>query len=147
MPETVSSIEKQIVRGFLNALDITVEGVVKTDSFNPDTEPDGKGAVTVEITKKEQANPGLPDWFLSVSVIGMTFATEDPDKEIVRTLFGDVCRSVRSWKPSILSGFLSGDFNVNVAGILPVTNAAIREGADRFMFTCDFKIAVTDLVF
>jgi len=147
MSENIVSVESQIVRGFLNALDITTAGVVKTDSFNPEAEPDGRGAVTVEITKKEQANPGLPDWFFSVSVIGMTFASEDPNKEIIRKLFGDVCRSVRNWTPAILSRFLSGLTVVTVAGILPVTNAAIREGSDRFMFTCDFKIAVTDLLF
>ena len=139
----VSDFNSKIVLGILNSITLTPDGAEKTDSFDPDAEPDGPGVVTCEVTKLEQLNPGVPDFFASVSVLGQTFASTDPNKAIIRTLFADVMRSVMS----MTAASLTTTTGLTVDGILPISNAAIREGADRFMFTVDFKIAVGNLSF
>ena len=134
---------KNIVFGILNSLTLTAPGVNKTDSFDPTSEPDGNGVVTCEITRFEQINPGLSDFFVHVSVIGQTFASVDTSKTIIRTTFADVMRSVLAFTPSILAAATG----VTVDGILQISNAAVREDADHFMFIVDFGIVVGNLSF
>ena len=138
-----SGVMKNIVSGILNSLTITGQGVDVTDSFDPTSRPDGSGAVTCEITRFEQINPGLPDFFVHLSILGMTFASVDTSKTVIRTTFADVMRSVLAFTPASLTTATG----VTVDGILQISNAAIREDADRFMFTVDFKIAVGNLTF
>lgn len=141
MPEF--SIEKQMIQGLLDSLTLTDENIVKTDSFSPENTLDGAGVVTAEITRMENANPGLPDYFAYVSILGMTFASVDTSKETVRNLYDDVLRSYSAWTPETLSENLG----VNVVGIQPITNSAIREGENRYAFTIDFKLVIVDLNF
>lgn len=147
MPEEsstpASGVMKNIVSGILNSLTITAQGVIKTDSFDPTSEPDGNGEVTCEITRFEQIKPGLSDFFVYVSVIGHTFASVDTSKTIIRTTFADVMRSVLAFYPSTLAAATG----VTVDGIRQISNAAVRENADHFMFTVDFSIAVGNLSF
>ena len=133
-----TDVSAGIVNDILNGITLTQDGAVKTDSFDPDNAPDG--VVTCEVTKLEQLNPGVPDFYVSVSVIGQTFASTDPDKKIIRKLFADVMRSVMAMTTATFT-------SVTVDGILPISNAAIREGSDRFMFTVDFRLAVGNLTF
>lgn len=138
-----SGVMKNIVSGILNSLTLTAQGASTTDSFDPTSGPDGHGKVTCEITRFEQINPGLPDFFIHLSVIGQTFASEDTTKTVIRTMFADVMRSVLAFTPSSLTTATG----VTVDGILPISNAAIREGENYFMFTVDFRIAVGNLTF
>lgn len=138
-----SGVMKNIVSGILNSLTLTAQGVNKTDSFDPTSVPVGNGEVTCEITRFEQINPGLPDFFIHLSILGMTFASVDTAKTVIRTAFADVMRSVLAFTPSSLTTATG----VTVDGILQISNAAIREDADRFMFVVDFKLAVGNLAF
>ena len=60
-------------------------------------------------------------------------------------MFDDVLAAYSSLTSTTLASCVPA--GAKVLGILPVTNAAIREGADEFQFTVDFKIVVTDLNF
>lgn len=139
-----SSFHRNFVRELLGLVTLRNESVVKTDSFAVANVATG-AELTCEITKIEQANPGLPDYFLHVSILGRSFASEDPDKEVVRGMFDDALAAYRTFTSVTLAPCIPA--GAKVLGVLPVTNAAIREGAEEYMFTVDFKIVVTDLIF
>ena len=142
--EPRQTFHRTFVRGLLDLVTLRNESVVKTDSFDAGNVQTG-AALTVEITKIEQANPGLPDYFLHVSILGRSFVSEDPDKEIVRGMFDDVLAAYSTFTSVTLAPCVPA--GAKVLGILPVTNAAIREGAEEYMFTVDFKIVVSELNF
>lgn len=144
MANTSSAI-RHIIDKLKTHITLTHEGVSIVDAFDPDEEPDGAGAVAVEITGQEQPTPGLPDWFLSFSIVGMTFVSVDEDKTIIEDTFCDVLRSVSSWTPATISDVAPG--SAVLCGIQPVTNGAIRHDATRRMFTADFKLVFTNLNF
>lgn len=149
-PAGASSVHKRIVEALLDAIDVRYgDGIVKVDSYDPDKITDGRGVITAEVTKIEQCNPGLPDYFVSVSVLGLSFASEDPDKELIRALFDDAMAALRRLdNETARRNFdLHLPEGARLVGALPVTNAAIREGEDRHMFTIDRQLVFTDLVF
>lgn len=142
--ELRQSFHRTFVRGVLDLVTLRNTSVVKTDSFD-DTHVVTGAELTAEITRVEQANPGLPDYFIHVSILGRTAVAEDTTKETVRGMFDDVLAAYSSLTSTTLASCVPA--GAKVLGILPVTNAAIREGADEFQFTVDFKIVVTDLNF
>jgi hypothetical protein len=76
--------------------------------------------------------------------MGMTFASEDPTKEIIRSLFCTVCNVVQNtWTASSLSTATGA----TIAGILPISQGALQETEDRFTFTVDFRLVLTDFTF
>lgn len=142
--EPRQTFHRTFVRGLLDLITLRNENVVKTDSFDEATVQTG-GELTCEITRIEQANPGLPDYFLHVSILGRTFASEDGTKEVIRGMFDDVLAAYSTFTSVTLASCVPA--GAKVLGVLPVTNAAIREGAEEFVFTVDFKIVVSELNF
>lgn len=144
--ESVPTFTGDIVSGFLARIALRDSSVVKTDSFLADAAVEGSGVLTAEVTKVEQPTPGLPDYFVSVSVLGQTLASVDADKAIIRGMFDDAMKSVTNLtvencnSSGTLPPLLSGG---EVQGFFPVSNAAIREGGEKYMFTIDAKLAVT----
>ena len=96
-----------------------------------------------ELTNREQPYPGQPIWFISVSLLGLTFASDDPRQEIIRQMYTDTLKSVQGWTPAGLSSTVG----LTIDGILPVTTAAIRGSADRFTFAIDFRLAMSGVSF
>lgn len=139
-----SSFHRNFVRGLLDLVTLRDATVVKTDSFDVSNVATG-AELTAEITRIEQANPGLPDYFLHVSILGRSFVSEDPDKEVVRGMFDDVLAAYSTFTSVTLASCVPA--GAKVLGVLPVTNAAIREGAEEYMFTVDFRIVVSELNF
>ncbi len=149
-PAGASSVHKRIVEALLDAIDVRYgNGIVKVDCYDPEKITDGRGVITAEVTKVEQCNPGLPDYFVSISVLGLTFSSEDPDKELIRSLFDDAMTALRRLEgETARRNFdLHLPAGARLVGVLPVTNAAIREGEDRHMFTIDRRLVFSDLAF
>ena len=135
--------ETTLINGLLNAVTLTDSTIVKTAAYNPEETINGNGVLTVEITNREQAYPGQPIYFVSVSVMGLTFASEDGQQTRIRQMFDDTLKSVQGWTASTLSTTVG----LTIDGILPVTTAAIRGSADRFTFSVDFQIAMSNVTF
>lgn len=141
-----STFTRDIVAGILARITLRDTSVVKTDSFLDAQAVEGSGVLTAEVTKVEQPTFGLPDYFVSVSVLGQTFASVDADKAIIRGMFDDAMKSVTSL--TIEGCNSSGTLppllpRGEVQGFFPVSNAAIREDPEHYMFTIDFRLAVT----
>ena len=138
-----SNFETTLINGMLTSVNLTSYGVQKTAAYNPDDVIDGAGVLVCEITNREQRYPGVPVWFLSVSIMGMTFDSVDPDQTIIREVFDDTLKSVQGWTASTLSASVG----LTIDGILPVTTAAIRGSADRYTFSVDFQLAMSNVTF
>ena len=152
-PATLIPQYERLIRAVLDQIDLPYgDGVVKVDSYDPEAVPEGDGVITAEITKVEEPNPGLPDYFVSVSVLGFTFVSVDPDKRIVRHLFdvvlNDVSRLIaasRTPKARRRQRFEDHlPLGARLAGVREITNAAVREGEDKTLFTVDFQLVITD---
>ncbi len=138
-----STFTRDIVAGILARIVLRDATIVKTDSFLAADAVGGAGVLTAEVTKVEQPNPGLPDYFVSVSVLGQTFASCDADKSIIRAMFDDAMKSVTELTVANCNAAPALVSRSEVQGLFPVSSAAIRENPERYMFTIDFRIAVT----
>lgn len=143
MTANPTNFETKLITGLLNAVTLTSYGIQKTAAYDPAEVIDGEGVLVCEITNREQRYPGVPVWFLSVSLLGMTFASVDPDQSTIRQMFDDTLKSVQGWTASTLSTTVG----MTIDGILPVTTAAIRGSADRFSFSVDFQLAMSNVTF
>lgn len=135
--------ESKLITGLLNAVTLTTYGVQKSATYNPDDVIDGNGILVCEITNREQAYPNQPVYLVSVSLMGMTFASVDPDQSIIRQMFDDTMKSVQGWTAATLTTTVG----LTIDGILQITTAAIRGSADRYSFTVDFRLAMSNVTF
>lgn len=135
--------ESKLITGLLNAVTLTTYGVQKSATYNPDDVIDGSGILVCEITNREQAYPNQPVYWVSVSLMGMTFASSDPDQSVIEQMFADTMKSVQGWTASSLTTTVG----LTIDGILQITTAAIRGSADRFSFTIDFRLAMSNVTF
>ena len=129
---------KTLISTILSKITLTGSGITKADSW-PDTAMEGDGFLVAEITEMEQPNPGLPDWFFSISVTGKTFASEDPDKEKIRKMFSETLMSISQLRTT--------DFTTGCVGILQISQAAPRSSDEENTFSIDFKLVFTDITF
>ena len=143
MTATPTNFEEKLITGLLNSVTLTSYGVEKTASYSPGDVIDGAGVLVCEITNREQRYPGVPVYFLSVSLLGMTFVSVDPDQSIIREVFDDTLKSVQGWTAAALTTATG----LTVDGILPITTAAIRGSADRYTFSVDFQLAMSNVQF
>ena len=135
--------ETTLINGLLNAVTLSGYGVQKSAFYNPEETIDGAGILVCEITNREQAYPGQPIYFVSVSIMGMTFASVDPDQSIIRQMFDDAMKSMQGWTAATLTTTVG----LTIDGILPITTAGIRGSADRFTFAVDFRLAMSGVTF
>ena len=82
---------------------LTVTDAAKVPVYDPEQIQDGTGVVTAEIGRIEPMNPGLPDYRVTVSVMGQTFTADDPDREKFQTLAEECLRSIEAWTPAELA--------------------------------------------
>lgn len=101
------------------------------------------GTLVVSITGVDNANQGLPDFWVSVSVQGVTFVNEDKDKAIIRTMFSDAMQSVMRWTPQQLTQAFGMDAPAAVVGIIDIAST-IASNATIHSFNITCRLAVTD---
>lgn len=82
---------------------LTVTDAAKVTVYDPEQIQDGTGVVTTEIGRVEPVNPGLPDYRVTISIMGETFTADDPDREKFQTLAEECIRSVEAWTPEVLT--------------------------------------------
>lgn len=102
------------------------------------------GTLVVSITGVDNANQGLPDFWVSVSVQGVTFVNEDKDKAIIRTMFSDAMQSVMRWTPQQLTQAFGMDAPAAVVGIIDISST-IASNATIHSFNITCRLATTDL--
>ena len=76
--------QKTLINVLLDKLNVT--DAAKVPVYDPDQIQDGFGVVTAEIGRIEPVNPGLPDYRVTVSIMGQTFSADDPDRGKFQTL-------------------------------------------------------------
>lgn len=130
---------KTLTTTVLNKIALTGPGITKTDSWDGNTLMDGDGVLVAEILDVEQANPGLNDYFITISLVGMTQVSTDTDQEIIRKMFAETLNSVCALQKS--------DFPSGCCGILQTGKATPRSDDDRRTFSLEFKLVFTDITF
>lgn len=92
-------------QNLINAIldNLEVKDAEKVPVYDPDNIQKGSGVVTAEIGRVEPVNPGLPDYRVTLSIMGETFTADDPDREKFYSLAEECIRSVEAWTPEVLA--------------------------------------------
>ena len=135
--------ETTLINGLLTAVNLTTYGVQKSATYDPEHGIDGSGVLCCSITGRDQAYPGQPIYFVSVSFTGMTFVSVDPDQAIIRQIYDDTMKSVQGWTAATLTTTVG----LTIDGILPITVAAIRGSEDKYRFDINFRLAMSGVAF
>ena len=130
---------KTLTTTILNKITLTGTGITKTDSWDGDTLIDGDGVLVAEILDVESPNPRLNDYFITVSLVGMTQVSTDADQETIRKMFAETLNSVCALQTS--------DFPSGCCGILQTGKATPRSDDARRTFSLEFKLVFTDITF
>lgn len=138
--------EASLVSAVLSLVTLTDASIPKRSAYDPDTDP-GTGIVVAEVTAIELPNHGLNDYFFRVAVSGRTLASEDPDKTVIRTIAGDVLRSLAAMTPAAIGTALSLKSPAACVGILCDNAASVRSSGLDNVFSSEIKIVFTDLTF
>ena len=101
MKEKNMTKQKILINVLLDKL--TVTDAAKVPVYDPEQIQSGTGVVTAEIGRIEPVNPGLPDYRVTVSIMGQTFSADDPDRGKFQTLAEECLRSVEAWTPAALA--------------------------------------------
>ena len=141
------TVHENIVSGMLDLITLSDENIIKTESFDPETELTGKGVLTLDIAfiPAHPGAPAIPNYEINVVIRGMTYMSEDPEKRIIRKMFEETVRSLSVVKPDNLQAFFPSDSTVFV--MLPTGEAKIEEGISEFIFALNYKIIVGNLLF
>lgn len=141
------TIHKKIVSGLLDLIVLSDENIIKTASFDPETEVDGKGVLTVDISfvPAHPAAPQVPDYEICITVKGMTFISEDPAKKIIQKMFEETIGSLFNVNPDKLQELFPQGSTVFL--MYPTGESKIEDGIDEFIFALNYKIIVGNLLF
>ena len=101
------------------------------------------GTLVVSITGIDNANQGLPDFWVSVSVQGCTYVADDPAKSVIREMLSDAMTSIIRWTPEMLTAAFDMDAPAAVVGIIDIASTlSSNSTVNTFNITC--RLAVTD---
>ena len=141
------TVHKRIISGLLELIQLSSSDVKKVDSFDPGSEITGKGVVTAELifVPAHPEVPSYPDYEISVAVKGMTYMSEDPQQQIIRSMFEDIIISLAGVTPERVQNFFPAESTV--FAFFPVGERKIDNGIDDFVFTLNYKIIVGNLLF
>jgi len=120
--------------------------VLKTASFDLDSAVRPEGTLVIETTSVEVANQGLPDYFVSMSLLGMTYVECDPDKQIMRKMFADCLTAVQAWTPELVSNAFGFVSPARCCGIIGITST-LSSDKSMHVFRIDFRLVLTDVDF
>ena len=128
---------------FLDLVPLSNPNVTKSVSFDLETAQNGAGAFVAAITGVTQANQGLPDYFVDVTLSGLTFPENDADKMIILTMHAEALSAVQSFTPQILSAALGFTDPAAVIGIINLDSSFAYDGSTN-IFRINFRLVTTD---
>ena len=128
---------------FLDLVPLSNPNVTKSVSFDLETAQNGAGAFVAAITGVTQANQGLPDYFVDVTLSGLTFPENDSDKMIILTMHAEALSAVQSFTPQILSAALGFTGSAAVIGIINLDSSFAYDGSTN-IFRINFRLVTTD---
>ena len=127
----------------LDLITLSNPDVVKSVSFDLETAQNGAGAFVAAITGVTQANQGLPDYFVDVTLSGLTFPENDPDKQIILTMHAEALSAVQSFTPQLLTASLGFTGSAAVIGIINLDSSFAYDGSTN-IFRINFRLVTTD---
>lgn len=128
---------------FLDLVPLSNPNVSKSVSFDLETAQNGAGAFVAAITGVTQANQGLPDYFVDVTLSGLTFPENDPDKQVILTMHAEALSAVQAFTPQILSAALGFTDPAAVIGIINLDSSFAYDGSTN-IFRINFRLVTTD---
>jgi hypothetical protein len=128
----------------LDILSTSLSGVEKIASYDLSQAVNPAGTLAVSVSGIDNANQGLPDYFVYVTVMGQMLVECDPDKSLIRQLYADTLASVQRWTPASVTAALEWDSPAAVVGIINIRSAVQMDGATR-IFRIDLTLATTDV--
>ena len=128
---------------FLELVTLSNPDVTKSVNFDLETAQNGAGAFVCSITGVQNANQGLPDYWVDIVFSGMTFPENDPNKETFLTMHAETISAVQSFTPQLLSSALGFNAPAAVLGIINIESTFSYDGSTN-IFRVQFRIATTD---
>ena len=144
MSETASPTLLLLAQKILDAIPLTPAGATKAHDFG-DASINPAGTVVCQVSDVTQPNLGLPDYFLTMSVQGLTFASVDPGQTVISQLYADCVNAISTMTPADLPGALPE--GAVLAAVMPISTGRIEEDEDQFGFSITFQIVAIDLHF
>jgi hypothetical protein len=128
----------------LDILSTSLSGVEKIASYDLSQAVNPGGTLAVSVSGIDNANQGLPDYFVYVTVMGQMLVECDPDKSLIRQLYADTLASVQHWTPASVTAALGWDSPAAVLGIINIRSAVQLDGAAR-VFRIDLTLVTTEV--
>lgn len=119
--------------------------IVKTASFDLESPVKPEGTLVIETTGIEVANLGCPDYFVNISLLGMTYVECDPDKAIMRKMFADVMTAVQAWTPELVTQAFGFEYPARCVGIINI-NSTISSDKSMHVFRLDVRLVLSDVI-
>lgn len=127
---------------FLPLFELRLSSVTKTTAYNLESDVNPDGTLCVAISSIDVANQGLPDYWVGVSVSGMTLADRDPNGDVLREMHADAFETVNRFTPAQLTEALGFAPSCAVLGIIEITSHFSSDGHVH-TFRIDFRIATS----
>lgn len=128
----------------LDLIQLTVPNVVKAVEYDRNVLQTGSGMLVSAITAIENANQGLPDYWVDVQIFGMTFAGFDSDGSVLRQIHADALGAVQRWTPAVVTAAFGLDEPAAVVGIINIAST-FSNGAGYHEFSVTCRLATTEL--
>ena len=128
----------------LDLIQLTVPNVVKAVEYDRNVLQSGSGMLVSAITAIENANQGLPDYWVDVQISGMTFSGFDSNGSVLRQIHHDALGAVQRWTPAAVTAAFGLDAPAAVVGIINIASTFSNSaGYHEFSITC--RLATTEL--
>lgn len=118
--------------------------ILKTAYFDLEKHVNPSGTLVISTTAVNVANPGLPDYFVDISLLGCTYIECDPDKETIRKMHSDVLTAVQAWTPGLVSGAFGLVAPARCCGVINITSS-LSSDKSKNAFRLDVRLVMTDL--
>jgi hypothetical protein len=127
---------------FIDLFELRNASVTKTTAYNLESDVNPDGTLCVAISSIDVANQGLPDYWVGVSVNGMTLAERDPNGDVLREMHADAFETVNRFTPAQLTEALGFAPYCAVLGIIDITSHFSSDGHVH-TFRIDFRMATS----
>lgn len=128
----------------LDLIQLTVPDVVKAVEYDRNVLQSGSGMLVSAITAIENANQGLPDYWVDVQISGMTFTGFDSDGSVLRQIHHDALGAIQRWTPAAVTSAFGLDAPAAVVGIISIAST-FSNGAGYHEFSITCRLATTEL--
>lgn len=120
--------------------------ILKTGRFDFDKYVKPTGTLVIGTTAVNVANVGLPDYFVDLELLGITYVECDPEKDTLRRMHSDVLTAVQLWTPEIVTEAFGLLPPARCQGIFNVTSSLTCDKASN-LFRLDCRLVLTDVDF